>query len=417
MDTADLTRAMGAATADLAPRPGFTDDVLRGAKRRRNRRRAGGALALAAVLGVVTIATSLPDTVTVPAAPGAELWKLVDRPTRGELADDSAYLAEVRQAWLTGMDQSPNHGDRALTGETRIVWAGETPAGRTALVAQRGEGGVALGVVAGNPPVVVTSSPAGVRVPPAFLFGPEDRVLLALDGGTPLQWSRWVEKEDGRGERAWQPIPVEDGVALVHLPEGAPPTAEVMADSGLLTLRASAYKVGFDLQSKPIPVRTVDWPQHPKLGLDSAKSPSLLDRDLPDQFLIDQGYLDPRVKALVTGFHVVADLPDGRSVTAFEMVPAMNARSRFYAVIQSPDGTPVSVTYGGPIDRDAALPAKVRLPDGQGWIVAAYGSSLAFRADEEAQWQPLGKDAALVPDTGQVQVSTPGKEPVVVNLG
>ncbi|MGX7824692.1 hypothetical protein ACTG9Q_06340 [Actinokineospora sp. 24-640] len=61
----------------------------------------------------------------------------------------------------------------------------------------------------------------------------------------------------------------------------------------------------------------------------------------------------------------------------------------------------------------------MRLPDGQGWVVAQHGASLAFRPTEDARWQPLGANAALVPDVdgGQVEVSTPGKDPVVVTLG
>lgn len=33
--------------------------------------------------------------------------------------------------------------------------------------------------------------------------------------------------------------------------------------------------------------------------------------------------------------------------------------------------------YGGSIDSAAVLPVRYRLPDGPGWLVAAYGSHLS----------------------------------------
>ncbi|MFC7617180.1 hypothetical protein ACFQV2_30900 [Actinokineospora soli] len=369
----------------------------------------------------MTIATVLPGDpgFSTPAGARDPLARLVERPTRGDLAGDTAYLAEVREAWRTGAKTSPNLGGADLEGDPKVVWAGTTPVGRAAVVAQAdGPKEFAIGLVAGDPPVLVADRPGSISFTPAFLFGPDDRMLLALDLGVPMEWSKWVEAEDGRGERVWHDLPGGDGVGLVHLDEGDAATAEVRADGmTVVSLRASAYGTGMDMQSKPIPLRTVDWPQLPKLGVASATSPSLLDRELPDAWFVEQGYLDPGVKAVVTGFHVVADLPDGRSVTAFEMVPAMDAGSRFYAVVVDADGKPVSMTYGGRIDREAALPAKVRLPDGQGWIVAARGATLAYRADEDAEWQEMGTDAAHLPGDGQVRVTTPGKGEVITSVG
>lgn len=413
MDTADLTRAMADATADLSPRPGLAETVVRGARRRRNRRLAGGVLALAAVVGVVTIAIPTADPVSVPAAD--PLWHRLDHPTRGDLADDKAYLASVRSAWLDGARKSPNLAATPLTGDTRIVWAGTTPVGPAAYVAQRSGEGVALGVVAGTPPVLVSDRPAGLSYSPAFLFGPDDRMLITLDLGEPLRWSRWEQWPEGSGGRSWADVPVVDGVGLVHLPEGAPATAEVhQPGTTTVSLRASDYPLGIDKQSKPIPQRTIDWPRA-KAG--AADIPSLVDSVLPDQYLADMGYLDREVKALVTGFHGVAALPGGRSVTAFEMVPAVDAGSRFYAVVHSPDDALTGIAGGAPIDLTRPLPARVELPDGDGWVVAQPGASIDYRANAGAQWQPVGSDIALIPAAGEVRVRVAGEQDQIVTFG
>lgn len=58
---------------------------------------------------------------------------------------------------------------------------------------------------------------------------------------------------------------------------------------------------------------------------------------------------------------------------------------------------------GDVINRNVPLPVRYRLPDGQGWLVAAYGKALSYRTDGD--WHDVGRDAALLPDNAtQVRV-------------
>lgn len=69
---------------------------------------------------------------------------LMQHETGGDLAGDSAYLDQVRMVWGANQRAAmPRHPDplsgdiwAALRGDPRIYWAGNTPAGRIALVVQ-----------------------------------------------------------------------------------------------------------------------------------------------------------------------------------------------------------------------------------------------------------------------------------------
>ncbi|WP_162788463.1 hypothetical protein [Amycolatopsis albispora] len=60
------------------------------------------------------------------------------------------------------------------------------------------------------------------------------------------------------------------------------------------------------------------------------------------------------------------------------------------------------------MDPAAALPVRLRLPDGQGWVVAAKGARLDYRTGEAREGDFA--DAALIPDAAtQVQIRHPGR--------
>jgi hypothetical protein len=68
------------------------------------------------------------------------------------------------------------------------------------------------------------------------------------------------------------------------------------------------------------------------------------------------------------------------------------------------------------LNHSEALPVRLRVPDGQGWVVAHYGAQLQYRASADGAWQDAGSDAALLPDNAaQVQVTKNGNA-TVVNL-
>ena len=78
--------------------------------------------------------------------------------------------------------------------------------------------------------------------------------------------------------------------------------------------------------------------------------------------------------------------------------------SRAYVVLLPRSG-PATVIDGGPVDRRSSLPVQVRLPDRQGWLVAAKGAQLAWRTGSGA-WTPAGRNAALLPAAAtEVQVN------------
>lgn len=452
-----LRRAMLTAVADLAPPPRFTEAVLRGGRRRRTRRRAlvAGACGLVAVAVLTPWLRPAPDGWREPARPAEDLYdtSLLRAPTRGDLAGDREYLDRVLLAWQEGLRTSPNRdnpsGDR-LTGSPKVVWAGTTPEGPAAVVAQGGElnGTIsgpdgaappklhpAFGLVVGADPELVVDTPLFRGQPPAFLFGPGDRTLLALDRGVPMSVSTWAIGPDGRGGRTWRELPAVDGVAVARLPGGADPrsarvilgtpgtdprpTRIVLGDPatdrpapGITPLAASLAHLGVDRQSKPVPQRTLDWPRDPVMRVAGATGAPLPE---VDRVLLDAGMADPYGVASVTGFQVVADLPGGRTATGFEFVPD-HTGSRFYVAITR-GAEVLSVHHGGALDPAAPLPARAALPDGLGTLVAHHGAHLRYRTAPDAAWVAAGRDAALLPATAtQVEVTRPGRQVAVVDL-
>jgi hypothetical protein len=54
----------------------------------------------------------------------------------------------------------------------------------------------------------------------------------------------------------------------------------------------------------------------------------------------------------------------------------------------------------------------MKLPDGQGWVVADRGATLRQRTGD-GPWQAAGRDAALLPAAAnEVEVTRPGMSPV-----
>ena len=70
----------------------------------------------------------------------------------------------------------------------------------------------------------------------------------------------------------------------------------------------------------------------------------------------------------------------------------------------------------GPLDPDATLPVRVRLPDGGGFVIAAVGVKLRYRLGDGG-WVPVAGDSALVPAAAtQVEVTRQGRPPKIVSL-
>ena len=60
----------------------------------------------------------------------------------------------------------------------------------------------------------------------------------------------------------------------------------------------------------------------------------------------------------------------------------------------------------------------MRLPDGQGWLVARYGAGLRYRLPG-GEWRDAGREAALLPDAPrlEVEVTPEGGAARTVSIG
>lgn len=426
MDTERVNRAMWDATDRLRVAPDFTDRVVRGGRRRVRRARARGiALAVAIVMagGGATVAwhDAASETVTV----ASHLFQ----PTSGDLAEDSGVISRAVQAWREGLRDTES-GDAmvaALRGEPHVYWAGTTPAGPAAVVAQAGAGGdegLMSGLVATDPVskrfLLVGEESAAHGVSWVYAFGPEDRTLLAVDTGVPLFVSMApVAGDDGKLTRDWRRMSTGDGVALAEVPvRGDPDNVRVLARQALPApderdatglrpvRRASDYVQRLEAKNDGrtvtvVPGSGLPWEDRSADGPTRAGRPTQVSdgAGILLQAAGEAGYLDPLPGISGAGrWEVVAGLPDGRTALLSEVYQDPGPAFVF-AVVLDATGAVDAVIPGGSADRDAPVPVRVRLPDGQGWIVAAYGSALSYRTSGGGAWVEAGSDAALLPDT------------------
>ncbi|MGW6201429.1 hypothetical protein ACWF0M_35145 [Kribbella sp. NPDC055110] len=164
-----LKERLAADVDDVEAPPDLLDRARIGGVRRLRRRRftalAGSSLAVAAIAAVAfgpavrdradqpPAATPTPATTTqwvdpITPNPLDRYATLMTKETGGDLAGDSAYLAQVLATWHDtqrkdrGKLIDPVAGDvwAALRAEPRIYWAGSTPAGRIAIMVQHYQG-------------------------------------------------------------------------------------------------------------------------------------------------------------------------------------------------------------------------------------------------------------------------------------
>lgn len=443
-----LGRAMREATAELNPPPDFTSRVVHGGRRRQIRRRVG----LAAGLAVLAVLAGVPATMVRPAPTddtGAD--PRLEQPTQGDLAGNRQFLDTAIRAWRAGTAVSHN-ANRGLfddlRGDPHVYWAGTTPAGPAAVVLQRtylhphgdltqanfNQMQTLVGLVATDPRdgalklVADQYHPDGMPEPGYFQFGPGDRTILVIDRGQPLYFSPApVIRPDGTLVRTWTEMSIVDGVAMTQLPEGAqpadarvlvrdrPPAPGDKSEDGLLPLDpASGYLEAVDklrqggnvVFQRPRQEHRLQWtqPDGPVLVGRSPQTPPDW-RDVFHRELEKYGMLDIGVGAIGYGlWSVIAGLPDGRTAVVSEVQQGQHP-SRLYAVLLDSTGKVQAVRAGSVVDPEAKLPVALRLPDAQGWVVAAYGSQLRYRTSSGGPWQDGGDNAALLPDAAtEVQV-------------
>jgi hypothetical protein len=169
MTDTQLKEHLHAVVRDVEVAPDLLVRARLGGARRLRRRQftgiAGASLAVAAVAGVLIGVPAVRDHRTdrppvatttktatptgpwvdpIKTQPGDHYAVLMQHETGGDLAGDAAYLDQVRRVWEakqraeSSSRHDPLNGNiwAALRGEPRIYWAGNTPAGRIALVVQ-----------------------------------------------------------------------------------------------------------------------------------------------------------------------------------------------------------------------------------------------------------------------------------------
>jgi RNA polymerase sigma factor (sigma-70 family) len=438
----ELGATLRAATTDLQPRPSLTQDVLRGGVRRQRHRRIAIVGASTAAAVAVAAAASLVSWQTTSEPTQVAKDTLLTAPTRGDLAKDNAFLGAATQAWVKNSITAKPYGQKGplaemLGGQPHVYWAGNTSAGRAAVVVQERKD--SKDIFRG----LVTSKPSGELTVPivdlpeqraggdlGYRFGDGDRTVLALDPGRTLYVSDKVSYDAaGKAVRNWQPMKAADGVVLAELPAGTgpmdakvirtEPTANIGDGDVVDLIPADTEAVNADKNHKSgLGLQRADGGMFMSwVGTEPAhwNDPGWLWQHFSDG-LAGSGLLDSPDSAMNANpnpwYVSVGDASGGTTVIG-EHTPAQNGPSRLYAVELDKDGKTKRVTAKGATDPAAALPVLVSLGD-KGWVAAAADATLSYRTGPDAAWEGARAEAIVAPpDATQIQVKIGTKTTVI----
>ncbi|MEU1588073.1 hypothetical protein [Micromonospora sp. NPDC005710] len=400
MNDSDVRGILHRATDDLVSPPGLLAEVRRGGRRRVVRRRA----VLAAVCAAV-VAVPVAGVLDLPGDAGDAQFAspLLDEPTRGDLAADDGYRRQVREAWRRGMKEA----DDRPRGEPNIVWAGNTPAGRAAYVAQGTTYGMTVGFVkptadglrVGTLTQVTDSDTDGLEQ--AALLGPKRDVLLLLDFGQPVEFSPQLRyAPDGKVERTFESVVFRDGAAVLSVPPQRTKVTIALSrtpvqQKNMIHIDGTSEILFPGNEDRPAPRlfrRTLPGAEQ-VWGID----PAVKEVNAPTEAIAE--YLDPVGAHVHNGsplLWVYGATPDGRRLLV-ETVQYDDGPSYVIALLAGRQ-LPFEAVASTTADWSAPLPVRLRLPDDQGVVVAAEGSALSYRVGD-GQWQAAGRDAALLPST------------------
>jgi hypothetical protein len=433
MTETDLKDRLSADVRDIEATPELLGRVRAGGARRLRRRRltqlAVSSVAVAA-LGATAITgpaffDQVPDVPAASRITTDQYQFLMGGDTRGNLADDKAYLHQVVAAWKKAQATSYNKQRGVydhLVGEPRVYWAGDTPGGRAAVVAQysdlRNHANVQLnyegiqtvaGFVVddknGHPTVVADVYPDGGKLTTGLVATKgANRTLVVLDTGKKTGWSpKRLYHDNGTTSRDYTRLQFKDGVSIVNLPPdvrlpaldvhtlpATGPSNQYLANAGA--------NAGGEPKDRTITHRLWEEPSRSVWsmtdgaeGLAQKAHGTLVDATI-DTSMDFYGAAD----SLWVGYGVSAD---GSAVYLGEQQLDRDP-TRIYAVLQSGSGKKM---VSGPVDRQSGLPVHLKLPDGQGWAVARKDGKLSYRTGGGA-WSTPRDNALLVPDGNDVQV-------------
>ncbi len=402
LDDSDVRAALHRATDHLTTPPSLLSDVRQGGRRKVVRRRAllGVGLAIAATASVGG-ALRLSETGEV-----LDLSSpLLDEPTRGDLAGDEAYLRQVRDAWRRKVK-----GGR---GEPHVVWAGRTPVGPAAYVAQATAtnpvvvepGGFRLVANAGfaeptatGPQVIQFTSvnESGLDgVPQAVLLGADRDVLLVLDRGDPVEFSPELRyTADGRIERNFEHVAFMDGAAALRVPPQRTRITFALARSPVR--QENRVFVANDLPYQETPQPRINSYTLPGAERVWGNDPQAVMKQYfrwegdAGAFIDPVGTHRPGASPLLT---VYGATPDGQRLFVVTL-QYDDDPCRVLALLARAD-VPLRPVASGFVDWQANLPVRLSLPDGQGIVVAAEGKQIGYRLNGVEH--VAGRDAALLP--------------------
>lgn len=387
-----LKEALEAATDDIDVRPGFVGDVLHGARRRRTRNLTVMTAVIALVIGVAAgMALTRPDN------PGTD--PRFGMPTAGGLAQDLGFLSLATRVWHAARTE----GD----GPVHVYWAGRTQVGATAIVLQEirvpeGEGWTtAVGVVAPETPDRYTVAAHEVATERGgqqgvFRIGRDLRTYLVLERGVPVNYSSRADRApNGTLSRQWRQLTMDGGVSVVETAQGDNPVFV----AGETAPRPDDFNAP-RLNPTPAPVASsAQFTGGPELGWLGARK---VGRPIADndplrhtyQLLQDRRLID---YAESGGFWcVAAGLPDGRTVVVTDI------NMRLVTIFYHGNGQFDRIAIGHPLVKGKPLPVRVPLPDGQGTVLADWGTRIGPAAQIDAWLAPTGTTEVSVDRYGTV---------------
>lgn len=418
----DLRAALRTATAPVSAPPDLARRIRTAVDRRRRRRtRLTVVLAPVAVVAVVAAAvlvgprTGGGDGPALSAADRA----LLDRPTGGDLAGRADFLDRVVAVFLAGVRPDSGTGPTVpsavpgtgAVGDPHVLWAGTTPSGAAAVVVQeeRTPNGplVAVGYLAPGPMLAAVSRPNGQDDLAGAFLGPG--TVVVVDHGSPLTWSYEHSYRAGGGiELTDRPVRFTGGVAVLTVPPGVDAgRLEVTRPGPVRPGAGRLLALGADPGAGPEGVRLPwgdkqdpDGGLYPVAGADRWPEP---EKEGGSRYFQLLGTLQRAVSTLPTDislsggagddlWYAYGATPDGRRLVATDLA-ATGDPSRAYVALLDAAGRS-AVVVGGPITRTDLVPVRVRLPAGQGWLLAAEGRTFTWTAGGRAESSP---DAALVP--------------------
>ncbi|HWH00750.1 MAG TPA: hypothetical protein VNV66_15875 [Pilimelia sp.] len=366
-------------------------------------------------------------------------WR--DGDPRGELAGDRGVHDAVLRAWAdrTGMASQDAVLLTRSTGPTRLVWAGRVGGVAGAVVTQPAHitGREMPGLDEGVDPrhdvwgylrlrpdgTATVAAVTAHHLPNVWRLhalggwlDPTAGIGLVLSLGTPLVVSETVELTPaGVYGRTARPLPFRsDGTAVVDIDDAIGRYGVVVGPASRpLT---DIYGLSGSLETDLAPL-VLDWSGRAADGpsvipITGAAPPAAPTEGLLDTFtgaVVSRLARVPNMSYATTGWLLGGRLADGTTVT----VGTVNAGGTHRLV--SLTGT--RYADHGVLDPAAPLPIAVRLPGGRGWVVAAPRATLRHRPPG-GSWRPAGLQAAVVPDTGpvEVEVGRTGRRPAVVSL-